>query len=149
MGVASRPVSVNQFCETSIIPGSWRIRRATGRQCFLLRSLLQTPASQHGASILPYQLTMRRCDEFTDFSNKDAPVRGYLHRSMDSGADCLILTHGAGSNCQSPLLTALADAFCFAGLTVFRCDLPFRQSRPHGPPPRGGAGKDQEGLRRP
>jgi predicted alpha/beta-hydrolase family hydrolase len=85
--------------------------------------------------------------ELNDFSNPNAPVRGYLRRSSLSGADCLILTHGAGANCQSPLLVALADAFNSAGLTVLLCDLPFRQSRPHGPPPRGSAERDQEGLR--
>jgi predicted alpha/beta-hydrolase family hydrolase len=85
--------------------------------------------------------------DFTDLSNPNAPVRGYLRRSGLSGADCLILTHGAGANCQSPLLTTLADAFCAAGLTVLLCDLPFRQSRPHGPPPRGSADRDQDGLR--
>jgi len=85
--------------------------------------------------------------EFTDLSNPNAPVRGYLRRSSHSAADCLILTHGAGANCQSLLLTTLADAFCNAGLTVLLCDLPFRQSRPHGPPPRGSADRDQEGLR--
>jgi predicted alpha/beta-hydrolase family hydrolase len=93
------------------------------------------------------QLTMQRCEEFTDFSNHDAPVRGYLHRTSASGADCLILTHGAGSNCQSPLLLALAEAFCESGLTVLRCDLPFRQARPSGPPTRGSAERDQKGLK--
>jgi predicted alpha/beta-hydrolase family hydrolase len=59
----------------------------------------------------------------------------------------MILTHGAGANCQTLLLTTLADAFCAAGLTVLRCDLPFRHSRPNGPPPRGSAERDQAGLR--
>ncbi|HEY1216677.1 MAG TPA: alpha/beta family hydrolase, partial [Bryobacteraceae bacterium] len=45
------------------------------------------------------------------------------------------------------LLIALADAFCTSGMTVLRLDLPFRQSRPHGPPPRGSAERDQQGLR--
>jgi uncharacterized protein len=90
---------------------------------------------------------MRTCEPFVDSTNKDAPVRGYLHRPSDSAADCLVLTHGAGANCQSPLLTALAEAFCAAGLIVLRCDLPFRQLRPHGPPLRGAAERDQQGLR--
>jgi predicted alpha/beta-hydrolase family hydrolase len=30
---------------------------------------------------------------------------------------------------------------------MLRCDLPFRQARPHGPPPRGSAERDQQGLR--
>jgi predicted alpha/beta-hydrolase family hydrolase len=78
----------------------------------------------------------------------EAPVRGFLHVPANSSADSLVLTHGAGANCQSPLLRALANAFCEAGMTVLRCDLPFRQSRPHGPPHRGSAERDQQGLRR-
>ncbi len=59
-----------------------------------------------------------------------------------------MITHGAGANCQSQLLRAMAEAFCESGLTVLRCDLPFRQLRPHGPPMRGSAERDQQGLRR-
>jgi predicted alpha/beta-hydrolase family hydrolase len=74
-------------------------------------------------------------------------VRGFLHRPESApNPDCLILTHGAGSNCQSPLLVALAEAFAQAGLAVLRCDLPFRQQRPTGPPPRGSAERDQQGI---
>jgi hypothetical protein len=75
-------------------------------------------------------------------------VRGFLHTPATSSGEGLVLTHGAGANCQSPLLRALANAFCEAGMTVLRCDLPFRQSRPHGPPQRGSAERDQQGLRR-
>jgi len=89
---------------------------------------------------------MQSYQEFADITNRDTPVRGYLHPAS-ADADCLILTHGAGANCQSPLLIALAEAFSASGLTVLRCDLPFRQARPHGPPPRGSAERDQEGLR--
>jgi hypothetical protein len=71
----------------------------------------------------------------------------HLHRPDPSNGDCLILTHGAGSNPNSPLLVALANAFCASGITVLRYDLPFRQSRPHGPPPRGSAERDQQGIR--
>jgi uncharacterized protein len=84
--------------------------------------------------------------EFRDNSPKEVPVRGYIHRSPDVTGDWLILTHGAGSNCNAPLLVALADRFSSSGLTVLRCDLPFRQVRPHGPPPRGSAERDQQGL---
>jgi hypothetical protein len=45
------------------------------------------------------------------------------------------------------LLVTLANAFAAAGLTVLRCDLPFRRRRPHGPPHPGDAERDQEGLR--
>jgi hypothetical protein len=90
---------------------------------------------------------MLKFEAFSDLSNQDAPVRGYLHPSTHPSADCLILTHGAGANCESPLLTALADAFGSKGWMVLRCDLPFRQLRPHGPPPRGSGERDQAGLR--
>jgi predicted alpha/beta-hydrolase family hydrolase len=85
--------------------------------------------------------------EFREDSPNEVPVRGFLHRPPDSVGDCLVLAHGAGSNCNAPLLVALAEAFCSAGFTVLRCDLPFRQLRPNGPPPRGSAERDQQGLR--
>jgi len=85
--------------------------------------------------------------EFWDAPQNEVPVRGFLHRPPDSGGDCLVLTHGAGSNCDSPLLVTLASTFCAFGLTVLRCDLPFRQLRPQGPPQRGSAERDQQGLR--
>src|SRR5271170_1978153 len=90
---------------------------------------------------------MSGSEEFLDTSAKETPVRGFLHRPTASGVNGLILTHGAGANCDAPLLVALADAFCSTGLTVLRCDLPFRRSRPYGPPPRGSAERDQQGLR--
>jgi uncharacterized protein len=89
---------------------------------------------------------MSKCSEFADDS-KEGRVRGFLHQPDVSGGNCMVLTHGAGSNCNAPLLVALADAFCAAGVTVLRCDLPFRQMRPQGPPPRGSAERDQQGLR--
>ncbi|HEY1808812.1 MAG TPA: alpha/beta fold hydrolase [Acidobacteriaceae bacterium] len=83
--------------------------------------------------------------EFEDAAS-DPPVRGFLHRPAAPSETGLVLTHGAGANCQTPLLVALADAFCQSGFTVLRCDLPFRQQRPHGPP-RNSAAQDQAGLR--
>lgn len=83
--------------------------------------------------------------EFAD-TTKDATVRGFLHEPAAPG-DALVLAHGAGADCRAPLLVALAEAFCAAGVTVLRIDLPFRQLRPHGPPPRGSAERDQAGLR--
>jgi predicted alpha/beta-hydrolase family hydrolase len=85
----------------------------------------------------------------TSFSNLsvDPPVRGFLHSPPKPNQNGLVLTHGAGSNCQSPLLVTLAEAFADAGFTVLRCDLPFRQNRPYGPPRPGDAAKDREGLK--
>jgi predicted alpha/beta-hydrolase family hydrolase len=85
--------------------------------------------------------------EFSDLS-ADPAVRGFLHEPTQPNGDGLVLTHGAGANCQSKLLIALADAFAEAGCLVLRCDLPFRQSRPHGPPFPAMAARDREGLRR-
>ena len=85
--------------------------------------------------------------EFSDLSAEPA-VRGFLHEPAQGNGDALVLTHGAGANCQSKLLIALADAFADAGYLVLRCDLPFRQSRPHGPPFPAMAARDREGLRR-
>ncbi len=59
----------------------------------------------------------------------------------------LLLTHGAGSNRNAPLLVAVADAFRSAGIEVLCYDLPFRQERPHGPPRPGDAKRDRAGLR--
>lgn len=75
-------------------------------------------------------------------------MRGYFHIPANASGDGLVITHGAGSNCQSPLLIALATSFSESGITVLRCDLNFRLLRPHGPPPRGSAERDQEGFRR-
>lgn len=75
-------------------------------------------------------------------------VRGFLHVPEPANGDGLVLTHGAGANCQSKLLSSLASAFAESGFTVLRCDLPFRQQRPHGPPSPGSAATDREGLRR-
>jgi uncharacterized protein len=85
--------------------------------------------------------------EQLDASSSETFISGHLHRTAGSKGDCLVLTHGAGSNSNSPLLIALANAFCASGITVLRYDLPFRQSRHHGPPPRGSAERDQQGLR--
>jgi predicted alpha/beta-hydrolase family hydrolase len=85
--------------------------------------------------------------EFSDLVAEPA-IRGFLHEPPQPNGDGLVLTHGAGANCQSKLLIALAGAFGDAGYLVLRCDLPFRQSRPHGPPFPAMAARDREGLRR-
>jgi predicted alpha/beta-hydrolase family hydrolase len=71
--------------------------------------------------------------ECTD-STVDPHIRGFLHVPETPSQDGLVLTHGAGGNAQAPLLVALADAFAAAGFTVLRCNLPYRQARPFGPP---------------
>jgi uncharacterized protein len=59
----------------------------------------------------------------------------------------LLLTHGAGSNRNAPLLVALDSALSESGIQVVRYDLAFRQDRVKGPPRPGDAARDREGLR--
>jgi predicted alpha/beta-hydrolase family hydrolase len=84
---------------------------------------------------------------FHEAAGEGLAVRGALHMPAGVTAAGLVLTHGAGSSSDSPLLVALADALASHGLAVLRCDLPFRQARPHGPPSPGGATRDRAGLR--
>jgi predicted alpha/beta-hydrolase family hydrolase len=77
----------------------------------------------------------------------DPFVRGLLHRPANPNGNGLVLTHGSGSNCQSPLLIAIAASFAEAGFVVLRCDLPYRQDRPFGPPGPGDAKRDRAGLK--
>jgi uncharacterized protein len=83
---------------------------------------------------------------FSD-NSLSVPVRGFIHSAEQTSGRGLILTHGAGSNSNTSLLITLAEAFAGAGLSVLRCDLPFRQNRPFGPPRPGDAERDREGLR--
>lgn len=74
-------------------------------------------------------------------------IRGFLNAPETPNGNGIVLTHGAGANCQTSLLFAGADAFSNAGYAVLRCDLPFRQTRAHGPPFPGSAKRDQLALR--
>jgi hypothetical protein len=58
----------------------------------------------------------------------------------------IILTHGAGSNADSPLLVSLAAAFEAAGWRALRYNLPYRQLRPHGSPIPARSADDRAGL---
>src|SRR5271166_5444126 len=72
-------------------------------------------------------------------------VRGWLYQPDAAPVGAIALFHGAGSNCESPLLIAVAEAFRDTGWLAFRGDLPYRQERPTGPP-RGNAAHDREGI---
>jgi predicted alpha/beta-hydrolase family hydrolase len=74
-------------------------------------------------------------------------VRGFLHQPVDPAPTGLVLTHGAGGNCQAPLLVAVANAFSQTGFRVLRCDLPFRQRKRFGPPAPADAAENRSGLR--
>jgi predicted alpha/beta-hydrolase family hydrolase len=73
-------------------------------------------------------------------------IYGWLHRPAKTAIGAIGITHGAGSNCQSPLLIGVADAFAERGFAALRYNLPYRQARPQGPPS-GKAAQDREGVR--
>lgn len=78
---------------------------------------------------------------------REDSIRGFLHSPEDANGYGLVLTHGAGCNCQAPLLVAVAEAFSSIGFTVLRCNLRFRQERPFGPPFPAQAADDRLGLK--
>ena len=88
---------------------------------------------------------MSQAELFSDATVSPA-VSGYLHRPENPNGDGLVLSHGAGSNAQAPLLVAVAEQFSPSGFVVLRCDLPYRQAHPHGPPGPGDAARDRKGL---
>lgn len=79
-----------------------------------------------------------------DFEGRE--MRAILHRPEGESAGAIALTHGAGSNCDAPLLVSLARSFAESGYTVMRFDLPFRKHRPKGPPFPAAAARDREGI---
>lgn len=87
---------------------------------------------------------------FSPFEDRSAEpaIRGFLHEPAESNGDGVVMTHGAGANCQTKLLVEMADALAIIGFLVLRFDLPFRLARSFGPPRPGGAERDREGLRR-
>jgi len=75
-------------------------------------------------------------------------VRGYLHRpSSGVPQQALVMTHGAGSNANAPMLVAIAEALAAREWLVLRCDLPYRQRRPGGSPRPTEAAGDRAGLK--
>ncbi len=97
-----------------------------------------------------------------DFADNavDPKVRGYLHLPATPNNDGLVLTHGAGSNAQAPLLIALAETFCRRRIyrPALRSPLPpiplLRPARPRRRRPRPRRieecpGRDEQVLRAP
>jgi predicted alpha/beta-hydrolase family hydrolase len=75
-------------------------------------------------------------------------VKGWLHEPESPSGDGIAMTHGAGSNCEAPLIRAMAEVLEGMGWWVLRFDLPYRQERPHGPPFPAQATRDRDGIRR-
>src|SRR3989454_8342206 len=94
------------------------------------------------------RLTQQSGTDASPFEEDAEPrVLGWVYGAAAAAGDPLVLPHGAGSDCQAPLLAGVASAFAKAGFTVLCCDLPYRQKRPHGPPFPGEAAQDRAGLR--
>lgn len=73
-------------------------------------------------------------------------VRGWLHEPAVAPTAAIIIAHGAGGDCEAPLMVATAEAFAEAGYLALRYDLPYRQLRPKGSPSSAQA-RDREGIR--
>jgi uncharacterized protein len=71
-------------------------------------------------------------------------IHGVLHEPEQTSGIAIALTHGAGSDCNAPLLVRLAQAFTAAGCLALRFDLPFRRDRK--PPNPAQAVRDREGI---
>jgi predicted alpha/beta-hydrolase family hydrolase len=77
-------------------------------------------------------------------------VSGFIHEPghiLKATGAGLALTHGAGANCEAPLLATVADTFAACGITVLRFNLAFRRKRRFGPPHPSGAAADRESIR--
>jgi hypothetical protein len=76
--------------------------------------------------------------------NFDA-IAGTAHLPQGEPTGIVLLTHGAGGNRNSPMLTKLCDQWAGRGFLAVRYDLPYRRRRPKGPPS-GSVTADQAGI---
>jgi len=72
-------------------------------------------------------------------------VRGFLHLPEKPTGDGLVFGHGAGGDCNAPLIRAIAETLSAAGIAVLRVDLVFRQLKRTPSPAM--QPRDREGLR--
>ncbi len=78
----------------------------------------------------------------------DEAVHGILETPAGEPIAGLVLAHGAGSDCRSPLLASLSMHLATLGFAVLRIDLAYRRLRPTGPPVGKNAGlPDRDSLR--
>jgi predicted alpha/beta-hydrolase family hydrolase len=74
-------------------------------------------------------------------------IQGVLHSPTgDSNAAGVVLTHGAGNDCHTALLKAVAEQLAEHGFHVLRCNLDFRQRRRTGPPHPSKSEQDRHSL---
>lgn len=72
---------------------------------------------------------------------------GFLHRPSELSHGNIVLCHGAGGNCNAPLLIEVAEQLANQGWNVYRFDLPFRRRRPTGSPRPSTSAEDRDGIR--
>ncbi|WP_071287568.1 alpha/beta family hydrolase [Mycolicibacterium llatzerense] len=72
-------------------------------------------------------------------------IAGVAHEPDSKPKGTVLLTHGAGSNRDAPLLVRLCDEWARHGWLAIRYDLPYRRRRPKGPPSNSAA-SDQQGI---
>ena len=105
-------------------------------------------ASAYGTTAVGWRLGRDLMAIPFDDRNSEPTIHGFLHLPPGVVGSAIVLTHGAGSDCNAKLLVELSNAFEAAGIAVLRFDLPFRLARPHGPPSPSGASQDRDGIRR-
>jgi uncharacterized protein len=72
-------------------------------------------------------------------------ISGIVHEPENKAEGAVVLTHGAGSSRESPLLVKVCDEWARRGWLAVRYNLPYRRRRPKGPPS-GSAVTDQAGV---
>lgn len=72
-------------------------------------------------------------------------IAGVAHEPDGTPTGVVLLTHGAGSNRDAPLLVRMCDEWARHGWLAIRYDLPYRRRRPKGPPSNSAA-SDQQGI---
>lgn len=80
-------------------------------------------------------------------STEELPdIAGIAHHPDGHPRGAVVLTHGAGGSCHSPMLRLLCTTWAERGWLAIRFDMPFRRNRPSGPPSASSADKDRAGI---
>ena len=61
-------------------------------------------------------------------------IAGIAHEPDGTPTGVVLLTHGAGSNRDAPLIIRICDEWARHGWLAIRYNLPYRRRRPKGPP---------------
>src|SRR6185312_7810348 len=72
-------------------------------------------------------------------------IAGVAHEPDGTPTGVVLLTHGAGSNRDAPLIIRICDEWARHGWLAIRYNLPDRRRRPKGPPSNSAA-SDQAGI---